>query len=143
MKFQTIGNPKNPIALMIHAMFMDNEMFSDVSDILKENYYIVLPVLSGHDLTEHSTFHSAQEESEHIINFFISNQLYEIEILLGSSLGGLIAFEIFRQNKLLIRNIFLDGTPFINFSKLRIKLMEKIFIYVAHSSAKKTTHITY
>lgn len=53
MKFHTIGDPKNPIVLMIHAMFMDNKMFSELSDALKENYYLVLPVLSGHDLSQY------------------------------------------------------------------------------------------
>ncbi|SHK13733.1 hypothetical protein SAMN02745136_01819 [Anaerocolumna jejuensis DSM 15929] len=137
MKFITLGNPQNPVALLIHAMFITEKMFDGITSLLQEEYYVILPTLDGHDITEKTTFKSAQEEADKIIAYLQKKHITSIEILLGTSLGGIIAFELFKQNKLAIQTIYLDGTPFIRFSDLRIRMMAKVFKKIAHKSAKQ------
>lgn len=136
MKFRTLGNPNNPVVLCIHAMFISGSMFDTIVPYLKDNYYIILPTLDGHEAPKKTTFVSVPAEAEKIIHYLQTEQKTEIAIMLGTSLGGLIAFEIFRQNKLHIANIVMDGAPFIHFSKIRIKIMAMLFKSIAHKSAK-------
>lgn len=136
MKFKTLGNPANPAALLIHAMFVSETMFHSIASILQDNYYVILPTLDGHDLSEDSTFISAQDEACKIADYLQKEQQTNIEILLGTSLGGIIAFELFRQSKITIHHIFLDGAPFIRLSDFRINIMAKVFKKIAHSSAR-------
>lgn len=135
MKFRTLGDPQKPVILCIHAMFISDEMFDTIGALLQDNYYVVLPTLSGHDLTEQTTFISVVDEAEKIIQYLQQERIEDIEILLGTSLGGLIAFEIFRRETLKISKIFLDGAPFIQLSQFNIKLKAKLFKKVAHKSS--------
>ncbi|MDD3142331.1 MAG: alpha/beta fold hydrolase [Lachnospiraceae bacterium] len=136
MKFRTLGNPQNPVILCIHAMFISDEMFDTIGALLEDNYYVVLPILSGHDITEQTTFISVADEAEKIIQYLQQEHIEDIEILLGTSLGGIIAFEIFRRNTLKISKIFLDGTPFIQLSQFNIKFKAMLFKKIAHKSSK-------
>ncbi|MFD3156882.1 alpha/beta fold hydrolase [Haloimpatiens sp. FM7330] len=136
MKFKTLGNQQKPVALFIHAMFITSDMYNQITELLKDDYYIVLPSLDGHDIEEHSTFYSAEDEADKIITYLKENNINNIKILLGVSLGGIIAFEVFRRNQVKINKVFLDGSPFIQLSQIRIKIMEIIFKKIAHKSAK-------
>ena len=136
MKFKTLGNPKNPAAIFIHAMFFSEAMFHTISSRLEDDYYIILPTLDGHDADQQTTFVSAQEEARKLTAFLDEEKITDVQILVGTSLGGIIAFELFRQGNLKIANVFLDGAPFIRLPQIRISIMAKVFKGIAHKSAK-------
>lgn len=136
MKFKTLGKPEKPVAVLIHAMFFSEKMFDSICQTLQYSHYIVLPTLDAHTLNENSTFLSVQDEAKKIADYLLKNDIQHIDILLGTSLGGIIAFELFNLQKISVSHIFLDGTPFIRFSDFRIKLMATGFKWIAHKSAK-------
>ena len=138
MVFKTIGKPGKPIALLIHAMFATSNMFNPLIELMQEEYFIVLPTLSAHTTSDIETppFQSAHVESTEIINYLRRNNFCDIEILLGSSLGGIVAFDIFIRRQLTIHKIFLDGAPFIHLPNPIIKIMETIFSRVSYKSTK-------
>lgn len=136
MRFKTLGNSNKPVAVLIHAMFISEEMFRNISVRLEATHYVIMPTLDAHSLEEHTTFLSVQDEANKIFEYLLKNDIQNIDILLGTSLGGIIAFELFMQKKITVSNIFLDGAPFICFSDFRIKFMASIFKRIAHKSAK-------
>lgn len=119
MIFKTAGVSGKPIILIVHAMFMSYNMYNELIKLLKDNYYIILPVLDGHDLCETSAFISAEDEAKKIISYLNENDISQIDILLGTSLGEIIAFEVFRKKEVNVRKLFLDGAPFILFLILK------------------------
>lgn len=127
MKFQTHGKVDGPVALLIHAMFFNPLSFTPLVEHLKDDYYIIMPTLDGHDAKEDSTFLSVKDEGDKILNYLNENNISKVDLLLGTSLGAIIAFEVYNRNMVTIDKVFLDGGPFLNFPKFLIKIAEKKF----------------
>ena len=134
MTFRTVGDKQNPVALLIHAMFIDDSMFEKLIPYLKSKYYIILPILDGHDRKSDQEFISVSEESAQIIEYIKKEKIDKLELLLGNSLGAIIAFDLFQRNEIDIKNVYLDGAPFVQLSKLRMKIMEFIFYRISIQS---------
>jgi hypothetical protein len=127
MKFKTIGNPNCCKALLIHAMFATAESFSTLIQYLKEDYFMIIPTLDGHDKNESSTFLSIDDEADKILAYLKENNIQELDLVLGTSLGAIIAFEIYQRNEVCINKVHLDGGPFLNFGLLLQKIAMKKF----------------
>lgn len=136
MKFTSSGSPRNPAVLLIHAMFLSEHMFQAVTSLLEEQYLVIRPTLDSHDVSDNSEFLSAQDEAAKILRYLQDHRITELEILAGISLGGIVAFEVFRQNLIPVRRVFLDGAPFIRLSGFRIAFMTYVFQWIAHTSAR-------
>ncbi len=130
MRFQTTGNPDGPIAVLIHAMFVTSDGFTTLVEYLKDNYFIIMPTLDGHDVAEGSTFLSIEDEADKILAYLQKNNIYGLDFILGTSLGAIIAFEVYRRNEVHINKVFLDGGPFFSFGTLFTKIAGKNFWYI-------------
>jgi Esterase/lipase len=127
MKFQTAGNPNGRKALLIHAMFVTSEGFSALVEYLKDDYFMIIPTLDGHDANEGSDFLSVDDEADKILCYLQENNIDELDFVLGTSLGAIIAFEVYKRNVLHIDKVFLDGGPFFNFGSLLQKIAVRKF----------------
>ncbi|MBU3202110.1 alpha/beta hydrolase [Clostridium estertheticum] len=128
MKFEAIGNPNGPKVLFIHAMFMTSKSFLNLVEYLKEDYFIIMPTLDGHDVEESSTFLSIDDEVEKILTYLKGNNIDELDFILGTSLGAIIAFAVYHRNIVHINKVFLDGGPFLKFGSLFQRIaMKKIW----------------
>ena len=134
MTFRTVGDNHNPVAVLIHAMFIDDSMFNNLIPYLKNRYYIILPILDGHDSKSDQEFISISEESIQIATYLSAEKIDKVELLLGNSLGGIIAFDLFQSHGLDIAHVYLDGAPFVQLSNLRMKIMEFVFYRICIQS---------
>lgn len=132
MTFQITGDPDRPKILLVHAMYMDGRCFEKLANDLAGDFCIILPTLNGHG-ADHTVFHSIQEEADQITAYLRKSGITEIEMIAGISLGGLIAFEVFRRQQIKIKHLFTDGAPFILLPKYRRRIMEFLFKKVAHA----------
>lgn len=127
MRFQTIGNYDRPKALLVHAMFMTSESFLTLVEYLKEDYFIIMPTLDGHEVEQDSIFLSIDDEVNKILTYLKQNKIGELDFILGTSLGAIIAFEVYHRNELHINKVFLDGGPFFKFGSLAEKIATNKF----------------
>lgn len=127
MKFKTIGNSDGHRILLIHPMFVTLEFFSHLIECLKEDYFIITPILDGHNKDEDSTFLSVEDEANKILAYLQDNDIKELDFILGTSLGAIIAFEIYKRNEISINKVYLDGGPFFKFGPLLQKIAAKKF----------------
>lgn len=77
-----------------------------------------------------------KEEADNIIEYLNENCISKLELIAGISLGGIIAFEVFRCRQIEIRHVFLDGAPFVLLPPCKRKFMGLLFKRVAHSIKK-------
>lgn len=127
MKFKTVGNPYGHRILLIHAMFVTSESFFALIEYLKNDYFIITPTLDGHDINENSIFLSVEDEADKILGYLQDNDIKELDFVLGTSLGAIIAFEIYKRNEININKVYLDGGPFFKFGPLLRKISTKKF----------------
>lgn len=48
MRFETMGDPARPAAVMIHGMFCSNSSCARFARFLQDEYYVILPTLDSH-----------------------------------------------------------------------------------------------
>lgn len=127
MKFKTVGNPDKPKALLIHAMAVDEKSFSGLVEYLKDDYFIVMPILDGHNDDDNLDYISTDDEADKILAYLNENNIDKLDFILGTSLGAIIAFEVYKRNKVDVRKVFLDGGPFFHFGLLVRSFMSIMF----------------
>lgn len=135
MQFEVKGDLTQPKILLVHAMYTDNRCFEELAGYLIQDYCVIIPTLDGHG-TDATVFHSVYEEADNIIEYLHSNGILQLELISGISLGGLIAFEVFRRRQIEIKNMFIDGAPFVLMPLYKRKFMGLVFKRVAHSVKK-------
>jgi esterase/lipase len=136
MKFQTLGDKKNPAVLFIAGMFCDVNANMPFAKYFADNYYVILPTLDGH-CQDDSVYSGKEGEAEKIVDYLENEDITELALLQGTSMGGSVALEVFRQSisKIKISNVFIDGGTFMKFPKIVKKIMYKLFmgfVKIAH-----------
>lgn len=115
MKFQTFGNKNNKAVLLIHTLFTSADFFTPITQLLANDYFVIVPTLSGH--YENSTFISTADEIKQIKEFLLENNVVSLYAVAGFSLGGNIAYEFFCNNTEMIEKAVIDSAPLFNFPK--------------------------
>ncbi len=113
MKIETFGNKEHPKILLLHPMLASPDFFEKCITILKEQYYLIIPTLSGH--YENSTYISVKDEETQINSFLKKNKIDKIQLMIGFSLGGNIAYYYFCKNHDKIERLLIDSAPLFYF----------------------------
>ncbi len=116
MEIITYGNKNNEKILMLHPMFTNSKFFDFVVDKLVDQYYLIIPTYSGH--YENSTYQSMEEEEKSIDKFLKENEIEQLKIVIGFSLGGNIAFDYFCKNQDKIEKVIIDSAPIFKLPKM-------------------------
>ncbi len=109
MDFKTFGNQKNPSLLLLHGLAMTWKSFDEIVPLLMDDYFLVIPVLDGHNPDNRSNFQTVQEEAEKIEKKVVDDFDRHLSGVLGFSLGGTIAIELLTRNKIQMDRVILDG----------------------------------
>lgn len=134
MKFKTIGNKDNCAILLIHAMFVTPDSFSGLIEYLKDSYFIIMPILDGHSKDENSHFISVEDESLKIMNYLNENNIESLSFILGTSLGAIIAMDVYSKANIKVNKVFLDGGPFFKFGPILKSIMRRKFLNVCNNA---------
>ena len=113
MKIETFGDKNNPVFLAIHPMFTGGFFLGKLIEICKDKYYFIIPTMSGH--YANSEYVSMAEEEKAIIGFLKSNAIDKVSVLLGFSLGGNTAFDLYAKNLVEADKVIIDSAPLFDF----------------------------
>ena len=126
MIFKTFGNKNNKKILFIHGMAMEGLNYYHFEKLLPD-YYLVIPTLDGHYFENKTLFVSLNDQVNKILCYFDKNNISELFCIVGTSLGALIAFEIFKKHIIKTNKIIFDGGPFFCFNNIQQCIAEKIY----------------
>ena len=124
MLINTIGNKENKKIIMLSGSFCNSKSMENLYNILKDDYYIILPEYTGH--YENSTFTTRKQEASYIMEYLKENNIQTIDMIYGQSMGAEIGIELLYQltNKgIKVNSAFFDGAPCIKLSYLYKKFM--------------------
>lgn len=93
MQFVEYGPRHDETVMLLHGGGLSWWNYRDVSEILKNEYRVILPILDGHAGSDRP-FTSIEDNAEEIINFIDDNFSGHISMMGGLSLGGQILLEI-------------------------------------------------
>ncbi len=134
MNFHTFGDKSRPAMLLIHGMLTPWQIWQEVAEKFSDEYFVIVPALDAHEEDTRSEFKSVEQQAEKIEKFCLANTSGDIAVMCGISMGGVIAFEIFRSGKLTIDKLILDGAPLVGFNKLLGAIMCNQYKSLIHKS---------
>ena len=100
MTIYEYGDRSKPHILLIHGMWMIHEMILPYVDKLRDDYHIIAPDLTRHG-SDTGRFESAQKEASEIVDWLVQNQMTELALVFGASLGGVIAMDVISNETVL------------------------------------------
>lgn len=100
MRFQTLGSPAQPAAVLIHGSFCTAGSCMQVAEQLQDRFYVILPTLDGHG-GEPEAYTTPQAQAAKILQYLRAQNIRRLALLQGSSMGAVVALEVARQNMVL------------------------------------------
>jgi len=134
--FKTFGDPKKPLVIFIHGFMGNHDDWDYFAQALANKYYCVSLDLPGHGNSPLSS------QSFEELSFNLKNVIQSLNkskcFLIGYSLGGRVALDLFSRYPDLISGIILESChPGLKSEKekmLRIKSDEKLFSNISNQN---------
>lgn len=122
MRFKTFGNPEYQAIIFIHGVAISWELFLPIIEYFSSTYYVVIPILEGHDVEERTHFSSIEESAREIVNYINTALKGEVFGIYGCSLGGSIAAVLLEIGGFKCKKMIIDAGPVVPLNKLILKL---------------------
>lgn len=130
-----------PIMVLIHGVLTPWQIWTPQIAAFKEKYNIYAIALNAHTVENSSEFVSVPAEVEEIIQYFQNHNIHTIDALCGISLGGKIAYEIWKSGKLNIHNLIMDGAPLVSCPRFAINIMINNYKNIIHKSKARDAKV--
>lgn len=130
MRFIEAGKSNQKVMLLIHGMQVPWQVWNEHTKYFSNLYHVIVPILSGHDSEDTSTFLSIQEEAVKIEDFLILHHKTEVIAICGVSMGGAISTVLWKRGNLQIENLILDGAPLLPYNKIISSIISKQYLYL-------------
>jgi hypothetical protein len=118
MKFNVVGSLHHSRkGILLHAMAVDAREFVRITEILSEDYCLILPTFDGHHAEDYVPFPTLTEQVDKILAWLAENNIDELDFIAGTSLGALAAFEIYKRGVLRVHKYVFDGGPFFEMNR--------------------------
>lgn len=124
MQFLTLGEPGNPTIVCFHALGVTGRSNERFAKYLENDYFFVLPTLSA--FCEGETYVSKKDELAQLESFLEENNINELEMVLGSSIGADIAMEFISSGTHDFNHGFIDGGMFAKIGGLARKMLTPV-----------------
>ena len=143
MNFETYGGKDNKAIILIHGAFVSWKMWSEYIETFKKDYFVIVPILDGHDVENKSIFTTIQKSASDIADYVCKTYGKNVLAVIGISLGGVIATEILVQKKLNIEKAIIDGAYLTTMSPWLCKIFAKIMVKLSHGIKSRNKTFKY
>lgn len=143
MNFYEFGQEINPIMVFIHGVIQPWDSMMEHIQYFQGDYHVYAVELNGHTQDAPTEFVSLEAEAKEIEAFFFEKGIKEVDVLCGFSMGGAIAHVIWKNQRLKVKNLIMDGAPLVPYPKLFQSFMMKNYLDIIHNSKArepKTLH---
>ena len=131
MKFDVLGDNKNPVIIMLAGSFCEGKCLEYLYSKMCDEYYIIIPTYNGL-YAESMDFTTREKEAREITEYLMVHGIDCVRMIYGQSMGSEIGMELLRQLRdkgTKVEKCFFDGAPMIQLSK-----PYKAFMYFKFSS---------
>ncbi len=137
MNFHIFGEDNKPVVVLVHGVLTPWQIWGTQIERFKESYRVVAVALDAHEEEKVSRFVSIEDEAEKIENFIIDNCGSEVFALCGLSMGGVIAYRIWKNGVVGIQKLVMDGAPLKTAPKLATWIMTNNYLTIINKSKKR------
>ncbi|EFW36660.1 alpha/beta fold hydrolase [Treponema phagedenis] len=128
MKIHVCGDAAKPKVILLHPMlFCGKGMKMLLPDSMAEDYFFIIPDLSGHGEDE-TDFVSALSDAKFLKAYLVEWGYTDIYLLFGMSLGAVTALELYALGEIEYESVWLDGCSTYESSRVLVWILKKLFL---------------
>ena len=138
LSYKTIGQPENPSILFLHAGGLSGKMWNEVTKLLEEHYYCIVPDVPGHGESNSITPLTADKFVEELDPLLSK---YGPVHIVGLSMGGILTQKLLEASPDYIRSVIITGSS-LQLSSFTVALIN-MFVSLTYTfmSSKKITKL--
>lgn len=137
MKILEFGDTSKRKLVLIHGFQSPWQVWDKYIEHYKDDYHIIVPILSGHDPEEKDDFISFAEEAKTIEDYILSHYGKEIHAVYGMSMGGVLAATLWQNERLAFDKVIFDGSPLVSLGGFMKGFMKKFYIDITHKTKQR------
>lgn len=126
MRFDVVGNPGNPVVLMLPGSFCTGGTLRPIAKRLDGSYCVVLITLDGH-VRGGGDYLSKEDTTDKVVGWLRSRGIGHLAMAHGTSMGAINVLDIAREGSITSDVWFFDGGPFFDFPKPAELVVRAIF----------------
>ena len=128
MEIKRFGNTNGKKIMLLHGNLMCWRQFEDVIPLLEDEFDIYAVSFDGFDGTGKTTYTTAQEQADKLVDYLLQNCGGALDVLFAESLGCGPAVCLKVSKKIQIKKMILSGPEYLDFGILNhliLKTMPK------------------
>ncbi len=137
MNFHTFGDINNPSMVLIHGVLTPWQTLEEEAIHFSKRYYVVVPALDAHEEDKATEYISVSDEAKAIEDYIHRELDGRLSVLCGFSMGGLIAFLLWKSGIIGIDKLILDGAPLTGYPSIARAVMTRSYLNIISGSKKR------
>lgn len=131
MRFETMGDRKNPAVLFFHAMGVTGASSEPVASALSDKYFCIMPTSTVY--CEGQRYLGKSDEIRQTEEFLRRQGVKSIALVVASSIGADIAMAFLTQSDIPVKSVFFDGGQFAQINKITRRIMTPFLFWAVRS----------
>lgn len=137
MKILEFGDKSKRKIILIHGFQSPWQVWSKYIEYYKNDFHIIVPVMSGHNPDEKEDFISFFAEAKKIEDYIIPRYGKDIYAVYGMSMGGVLTAMLWQNKKMNFDKVIFDGSPLVSLNGVMQSFMKKFYLNVTHKSQQR------
>lgn len=125
MRLMEFGDKRNKAILLIHGAVIPWQMWMPQIEHFSKSYFVMVPVLDGHDTESESVFTTVEQAASDIARHCATQYGTNLFAVCGMSLGGTIVSAILEQQVLRFEKVIMESAPLVPMHKLLLRYWKK------------------
>ncbi len=134
MEILEYGNPKQDKIILIHGLESPYQIWDDYIDYYKNDYCLVVPILTGHNINEDIDFESLEKCVKELEDFYISKYGKQVFAVYGMSMGGVFASMLWQNQNIKIAKLIMESSPLLGFGNMMTRILTKQYLTITHKA---------
>ena len=137
MEILEFGNKENKKIILIHGFQSPYQVWNEYIEYYKNKYYIIVPILPGHNPNKKEDFISFDNVVKEIEDYYISRYGNEVYAIYGMSMGGVVTAQLWQNKKLNAKKIIMESSPLISSGKFMSKMLINTYLMLTHKTQQR------
>ncbi len=116
------------VILILHPILANHKCAVELSRYLGAECRFIIPDLSGHGAEIENDFISASDEADKIETYLKAEGIDKLEMIIGLSMGCLVAIELYSRNTDRVNKVVLEGAPLYRYGALFTAVATKMYL---------------
>lgn len=137
MKILEFGDTSKRKIILIHGFQSPWQVWNKYIEYYKNDFHIIVPIMSGHNPEEKQDFISFSAEAKEIEDYIIPRYGKNMYAIYGMSMGGVLTAMLWQNENLFFEKVIFDGSPLVSLNGFMKRFMKNFYLDITHKSQQR------